>query len=92
MLGDLQLATPEAKRARKALDDILGVDMPQPGIVASLAANPGFAAHPDLPKDLVRAVDPARVPRPTAPATAAKPDDPLCESGDRPPAPVATLE
>lgn len=82
MLGDLQAATPQAARARTALDDILGVDMPQPGIVASLAASPDFAANHNLPKDLVRAVDPARVPRPTPPPTAAKPKDPLCRGHD----------
>jgi hypothetical protein len=85
VLGDLQLAV--NANASAAMDAIMGVTQPPPsmppgpGIVASLAASPDFAAAAPIRQDiadLVTAVDPALAIAPTEPAHEARPKDPLC--------------
>ncbi|WP_412543354.1 hypothetical protein R8Z50_13005 [Longispora sp. K20-0274] len=79
-VADIQLAA--NADARLALDAVVGVQVPrgsgQPGVAASLAASPGFHAHPELLSDLVAAVDPAGVPEPVPPPVETSPPDPLC--------------
>lgn len=65
-----------------ALDAVFGVTVApgslDPGIVASLAASPTFAAQAQTLPDLVAASDPASVPATQPLPVETKPDDPLC--------------
>jgi hypothetical protein len=68
--------------ASAALDAVFGVTVPpgslDPGMAASLAASPGFAANAQTLPDLVAATDPATVPAPAPLPVETKPADPLC--------------